>query len=76
MWFNNWKNDLIKLGFAKLGHSTGEVEIPEKQLGIILSLDESCLSLDGASGAAGTNTNLACDFLSKKYSCTNLLNIK
>ena len=30
-WFENWENDLLEFGFARIGEN-GEVEIPKNQL--------------------------------------------
>ena len=51
-WFQNWGEDLVELGFA---HKDGEgnVIIPDEQLRRILSIDETCLSLDGSNNVRG-----------------------
>ena len=52
MWFNNWKLDLLNLGFATQ-NLEGDVTISENQLYRIINLDETCLSLDGSKGNRG-----------------------
>ena len=52
MWFENWENDLVELGFA-FRDEKGDVIIPKEQMRRILNVDESCLSLDGSKGARG-----------------------
>ena len=51
-WFENWERDLLDLGFAKV-NDEGTTYIPDDQLGRILNVDESCLSLDGSNGQRG-----------------------
>ena len=48
-WFKNWERDLLDLGFAKV-NDEGTTYIPDDQLGRILNVDESCISLDGSNG--------------------------
>ena len=52
MWFNQWETDLVDLGFA-YRQEDGSVVIPPKQLGRIINIDETALSLDGANGRCG-----------------------
>ena len=47
-WFDNWENDLVKLGFATRDETTGEVHISPEQLGRIANFDETCLLLSGS----------------------------
>jgi hypothetical protein len=53
MWFDNWENDLVELGFASRYPTTGKILIPEDQLGNICNFDETCLNLDGSSTTRG-----------------------
>ena len=60
LWFDNWKRELLELGFATTSQYEGEegedeekINIPVNQLDRILNLDETCLSLDGSQGARG-----------------------
>ena len=48
MWFDNWEQDLVDLGFANFDPTTGIVVIPIEQLKHINNIDETCLSLDGS----------------------------
>lgn len=52
VWFDNWGNDLVELGFATRDASDSVV-IPEEQLKNIVNFDETCLSLDGSEGNRG-----------------------
>jgi hypothetical protein len=45
-WFDNWENDLVKLGFAFVDDNH-KVIIPDAQLMRILNIDETCLVMDG-----------------------------
>ena len=58
LWFDNWKREVIELGFAKES-AEGEVIFPQDQLERIINLDETCLSLDGSDGARGGRPNVA-----------------
>lgn len=51
MWFDNWGENLVKLGFAEM--IDNNVHIPDDQLVRILNFDETCLSLDGSGSVAG-----------------------
>jgi len=51
-WFLNWEKDLEELGFV-VENEDGEPIIPEEQMGRILNVDESCLSMDGSKGEQG-----------------------
>jgi hypothetical protein len=53
MWFDNWENDLVELGFASRDPTTGKILIPEDQLGNIGNFDETCLNLDGSTTNRG-----------------------
>jgi hypothetical protein len=53
MWFENWEHDLVELGFATRDQDTGNIVISDKQLGLILNFDETCLNLDGSSTTRG-----------------------
>ncbi|KAL7532024.1 hypothetical protein ACHAWF_009676 [Thalassiosira exigua] len=58
MWFENWEQDLLQLGFAKVAKDhpdwdDGTVYIPKEQLKNIVNFDESCLSMDGSDGVRG-----------------------
>ena len=46
-WFDNWDNDLVKLGFASRDDNDNIV-IPDEQLKRILNIDETCLVMDGS----------------------------
>ncbi len=48
LWFENWENELVELGFAYCDPIMGQVCIPKEQLRNILNFDETCLSLDGS----------------------------
>jgi hypothetical protein len=48
LWFKNWENDLIELGFACRDPITSQVCIPKEQLRNIINFDETCLLLDGS----------------------------
>ena len=52
MWFHNWGEDLVKLGFA-YKDAKGGVIIPKEQLRRILNINETCLSLDGSDNVRG-----------------------
>jgi hypothetical protein len=52
MWLNNWEHDLVELGFA-WRDDTGKVHIPEEMLALITNLDETNLSLCGATQTRG-----------------------
>jgi len=52
MWFNSWCEAIEVLGFAERDEK-GELFIPLEQLARILNIDETCLSMDGSSGARG-----------------------
>ncbi len=53
LWFNNWEQDLVDLGFAYVHPTTGIVVIPIKQLKCIVNIDATCLSLDGSNNVRG-----------------------
>ncbi len=46
-WFDNWENDLVKLGFASR-NDNDNIVIPDEQLKRILDIDETCLVMDGS----------------------------
>ncbi len=48
---NNWTNDLVYLGFAKI--ENGKVTIPTEQLLNIVNIDEMCLVLDKSTNGKG-----------------------
>jgi hypothetical protein len=52
MWFDNWEDDLLRLGFA-FEDDDGKVTIPDEQLRNIINFDETCLSVDGSQGRRG-----------------------
>ncbi len=52
-WFDNWENNLVKLGLAVRDPMSGKVTIAEDQLRNILNLDETCCSLDGSTQNKG-----------------------
>ncbi len=52
LWFDNWEEDIVALGFRTRGN-TGKVHIPPKQLKRIGNFDETCLSLNGSSTVCG-----------------------
>jgi hypothetical protein len=52
MWFDNWKMNLLDLGFAVMGND-GKVTIPNRQLHNIINSDETCMSIDGSEGRRG-----------------------
>ena len=45
MWFDNWENNLVELGFAFRDETTGKVHIPEEMLRLIGNFDETSLLL-------------------------------
>ena len=53
MWFDNWEQDLVDMGFAYVDPTTGIVVIPIEQLKHIINIDETCLSLDGSDNVRG-----------------------
>jgi len=53
MWFENWENDLVELGFAWRDETTRKVHIPDEMLRLIVNFDETCLSLCGATTNRG-----------------------
>ena len=53
MWFDNWEQYLVDLGFANVDPTTGIVVIPIEQLKHINNIDETCLSLDGSDNVSG-----------------------
>jgi len=54
MWMENWEHDLVELGFAWQDHdTTGKVRIPEEMLYFFINLDETNLSLCGATANQG-----------------------
>lgn len=52
MWFDNWGDNLVSLGFAEKNENE-DIHIPDDQLVRILNFDETCLSLDGSGSVAG-----------------------
>ena len=53
MWFENWENQLVALGFATREHDGSKtITISDEQLARILNFDETALTLDG-SGPGG-----------------------
>ena len=52
MWFDNWEDDLIWLGFA-FEDDGGNMTIPDEQLRNIINFDETCLSVDGSQRRRG-----------------------
>ena len=58
MWMENWEHDLVELGFAWRDHDTtgGKIHIPEEMLYLIINLDETNLSLCGATTNRGGRT--------------------
>ncbi len=52
MWFDNWEEDIVMLGFGTRHEITGKVHIPPQQLRRIGNFDKS-LSLDKSSTARG-----------------------
>ena len=52
MWFDNWGDNLVNLGFAEKNEN-GDIHIPDDQLVRIMNFDETCLSLDGSGSVAG-----------------------
>ena len=55
MWFSNWKNVLLELGFGEMDGvgPAAKFVIPDDQLGRILNLDETSISFDGSTGRTG-----------------------
>ncbi len=53
MWFDNWEQYLVDLGFANVDPTTGIVVIHIEQLKHIINIDETCLSLDGSDNVRG-----------------------
>jgi len=51
-WFDNWEKDLIDLGFAEKDADDKTV-IPNHQLHNIITMDETCLSLDCSKSMRG-----------------------
>jgi hypothetical protein len=54
LWFDNWKRNLVKLGFAYFDLITNKVCIPEEQLANIVNFNETCLSLNGSTQNRGS----------------------
>ncbi len=52
-WFDNWENNLVKLGLVVHDLMSGKVTIAEDQLQNIINLDETALSLDGSTQNKG-----------------------
>jgi hypothetical protein len=52
-WFENWENNLVELGLADRDPTTEKVTIFEEQLGNIVNLDETAISLDGSTQNKG-----------------------
>ncbi len=50
--FDNWEDDLIRLGFA-FEDDSGNVTIPNEQLRNNINFNETCLSIDGSQGRRG-----------------------
>ena len=46
-WFDNWERDLVELCFASI-NEVDKIEIPALQLERIISIDETCLTMDGS----------------------------
>ena len=54
MWMENWEHDLVELGFAWRDHdTTGKIRIPGEMLYLIITLDETNLSLFGSTTNRG-----------------------
>jgi hypothetical protein len=53
MWFDNWEEDIVALGFRTRQEITGKVQIPPEQLRRIGNFNETCLSLDRSSTVCG-----------------------
>ncbi len=53
LWFDNWEQDIVDLGFAHINPDTQKVVIPKDQLRRIVNIDETCLSLDGSKNVMG-----------------------
>ncbi len=53
MWFNNWENQLVTLGFATCKDGVKAIDISTEQLTQILNFDETALTLDLSGTAAG-----------------------
>ena len=47
-WFDNFDENIVKLGFGTLDEITGKVHIPPEQLKRIMNFDETCLNLSGS----------------------------
>ena len=56
LWFDSWKLDLLHLDFAE--RKEDSIHIIEDQMGRIVNLDETCLSLDGNQGNRGGGLQL------------------
>ena len=52
MWFVNWEDDLINLGFS-FEDNKGYVIISDEQLQNIINFDKTCLSVDGSQERRG-----------------------
>ncbi len=53
MWFNNWEDDLVELGFATRDPETGKLHTLDEQLGLIGIFNKTCLNPDGSSTNRG-----------------------
>jgi hypothetical protein len=47
MWFKNWENQLVALGFATHEGDARTIEISKDQLTRVINFDETALTLDG-----------------------------
>ena len=52
MWFDNWKADLIELGFTET-NKDGTVNLRKDKMHDIINLDETFISLDDNNGNRG-----------------------
>ncbi len=61
MWFKNWENQLVTLGFATREGDARTIKISQDQLMQIINFDETALTLDG-SGPQGVGGRLKAIF--------------
>jgi hypothetical protein len=53
VWFDNWENDIVELGFGTQDQTTGKVHIPYEQLRWIGPFNKTCLLLNGSNSVRG-----------------------
>ena len=52
-WFDNFEENIVKLGFGTCDKITGKVHIPPEQLKRVMNFNETCLNLSGSNTNCG-----------------------